>query len=97
MQLNIAATSYNPLVSDLISPPHRWELPVLHYHEIMVIYPYPFLVKTSQLFSWIISINDYMAPLGAVLSLNIHEKKKVYAPDAKTIFLQEFFYSKCVE
>ena len=23
---------------------HRWELLVLHYHEIMVIYPYPFLV-----------------------------------------------------
>ena len=21
---------------------HRWELPVLHYHKIMVIYPYPF-------------------------------------------------------
>ena len=22
---------------------HRWGLPVLHYHKIMVIYPYPFL------------------------------------------------------
>ena len=22
---------------------HRWDLPVLHYHKIMVIYPYPFL------------------------------------------------------
>ena len=21
---------------------HRWELPVLHYHKILVIYPYPF-------------------------------------------------------
>ena len=21
---------------------HRWELPVLYYHKIMVIYPYPF-------------------------------------------------------
>ena len=32
---------------------HRWDLPVLHYHEIMVIYPYPFLVVITQLFSWI--------------------------------------------
>ena len=30
---------------------HRWELPVLHYHKIMVIYPYPFLVVITQLFS----------------------------------------------
>ena len=35
---------------------HRWNLPVLHYHEIMVIYPYPFLVVINQLFSWIIFI-----------------------------------------
>ena len=37
---------------------HRWELPVLHYHKIMVIYPYPFLVVIAQLFSWIIFIHD---------------------------------------
>ena len=30
---------------------HRWDLPVLHYHKIMVIYPYPFLVVITQLFS----------------------------------------------
>ena len=37
---------------------HRWGLPVLRYHEIMVIYPYPFVVVITQLFSWIIFIND---------------------------------------
>ena len=30
---------------------HRWELPVLHYHKIMVIHPYPFLVVITQLLS----------------------------------------------
>ena len=37
---------------------HRWELPVLHYHEIMVIYHYPFFEVITQLFSCIIFIND---------------------------------------
>ena len=37
---------------------HRWDLPVLRYHKIMVIYPYPFLVVITQLFSWITFIND---------------------------------------
>ena len=37
---------------------HIWYLPVLHYHKIMVIYLYPFLVVITQLFSWIIFIND---------------------------------------
>ena len=37
---------------------HRRELPVLCYHEIMVIYPYLFLVIITQLFSWLIFIND---------------------------------------
>ena len=37
---------------------HRWDLPVLHYREIMVIYPYPFLVVITQLFSCVIFIND---------------------------------------
>ena len=36
---------------------HRWELPVLHYHEIMVMYPYPFLMAIAQLLSWIIFIH----------------------------------------
>ena len=40
------------------SATHRWELPVLHYHEIMVIYNYPFFEVITQLFSWIICIND---------------------------------------
>ena len=30
---------------------HRWDLPVLHYHKIMIIYPYPFLVVITLLFS----------------------------------------------
>ena len=42
---------------------HRWELPVLHYHKIMVIYPHPFVVVITQLFSWIIFINDYICIL----------------------------------
>ena len=36
---------------------HRWDLPVLYYHKMIVIYPYPFLVAITQLFSWIIFIN----------------------------------------
>ena len=37
---------------------HIWELPVLCYHKIMVIYPSPFLVVINQFFSCIICIND---------------------------------------
>ena len=37
---------------------HRWDLPVLRYLKIMVIYPYPFLVVINQLFSCIIFIDD---------------------------------------
>ena len=37
---------------------HRWELPVLRYHKVMVIYPYPFLVVINQFLSWVIFIND---------------------------------------
>ena len=40
------------------TPNHRWELPVLHYQEIMVIYPFTFLVVITQFFSCIIFIND---------------------------------------
>ena len=36
---------------------HRWELSVSHYHKIMVIYPYPFFVVITLLFSCIIFIN----------------------------------------
>ena len=36
---------------------HRWDLPILCYHEIMIIYPYPFLVVITQFFSYIIFIN----------------------------------------
>ena len=36
---------------------HRWELIVLHYHKILVIYPYPFVVVITRLLSWIIFIN----------------------------------------
>ena len=42
---------------------HRWDLPVLRYHEIMVIYPYPFLVVITLLLSWIIFINDFICIL----------------------------------
>ena len=42
----------------LFSPlDHRWDLPVLRYHKIMVIYHYPFVVVITQLFSCIIFIN----------------------------------------
>ena len=37
---------------------HRRELPVLHYHKIMAIYPYPFLVVIIHLLSWIKIINS---------------------------------------
>ena len=37
---------------------HRLDLPVLRYHEIMVIYPYPFFVVITQFLSCIIFIND---------------------------------------
>ena len=46
------------LISYRVPPDRRWELPVLYHHEIMVIYPYPFWVVITQLFSWIILIND---------------------------------------
>ena len=34
----------------LLCAKNGWELPILHYHEIMVIYPYPFLVVITQFF-----------------------------------------------
>ena len=37
---------------------HSWELPVIHYHKILVTFPSHFLVVITRLFSWIILIND---------------------------------------
>ena len=54
--LNVAKKFFTP--TRIYAIHHRWDLPVLHYHEIMVIYPYPFLVVITQLFSCIIFIND---------------------------------------
>ena len=47
-------------VSPLLVLPllHRWELPILRFGKIMVVYPYPFLVVITLLFSWIIFINN---------------------------------------
>ena len=45
------------------SATHKWQLTFLRYHEIMVIYHYPFLVVITQLFSGIIFINDYICIL----------------------------------
>ena len=42
---------HNKWVTNVAGELHRWELPVLHYHYIMVIYPYPFLVVITQLLS----------------------------------------------
>ena len=36
---------------------HIWELSVLNYHTIMVIYTYPFFMVITQFFSWIIFIH----------------------------------------
>ena len=36
---------------------HIWELPVLRYHKIMVIYLYPFFMVITQFSSYIILIN----------------------------------------
>ena len=45
------------------TPNHRRKLPVLHYHEIMIIGPYPFLMAITLLFSCIIFINDCISIL----------------------------------
>ena len=49
--------------SNMASVLHRWDLPVLRYHKVMVIYPYHFLVVIDQLFSCIIFINDCICTL----------------------------------
>ena len=45
-------------IKEKITLNHRWEWKFLHYQNIMVIYPYPFLVVINLLFSWIIFNND---------------------------------------
>ena len=46
---------------------HRWDLPVLRYHEIMVIYPYPFSVVNHMIFCSISSSNDRILSLSTML------------------------------
>ena len=67
LEASLVTRSLRPHVSQRISVVrhnlwrrwrHRWELPVLHYHKIMLIYPYPSLVVITQFFSWIIFIRD---------------------------------------
>ena len=57
---------WNPPIHSMVEPPqhlqhhtrnHIWELNFLHYHEIMVLYPYPFLVLITLFFSWIVFIH----------------------------------------
>ena len=50
--------AYKNVDVKMISALYGWELPVLHYHKETVSYPYPYLVVITQLFSWIIFIND---------------------------------------
>ena len=50
-QINAQIINPNRLVR------HRWELPVLRYHKILVIYPYRFFAVITQLLSNIIFIN----------------------------------------
>ena len=50
---------------------HIWDLPVLRYHKIMVIYPYPFLVVITQLFSYIIFINNLYMYINWFTRINI--------------------------
>ena len=63
---------YNPIlqniatVTEIASLTHRWELLVLYYHEIMLIYPYPFLVVITQFFlnniySWLFMYTNWFA------------------------------------
>ena len=43
VSLIVLGTFFTPLTDQLLfTSGHRWELPVLHYQEIMVIYPYLF-------------------------------------------------------
>ena len=45
------ALSRIPLNGNQETTHHIWELPILHYHKIRVINPYPFFVVIYQLFS----------------------------------------------
>ena len=70
---------------------HRWERPVINYHEIMVIYPYHFLVITTQSFSWIIFINDCIGiltgPHGYYLLMIIYVIQKLGVNDNSPTFI----------
>ena len=52
------AIDCSPITPRSLPDHHRWDLLALRYHEMMVIYPYPFLLVINQLFSCIIFIND---------------------------------------
>ena len=81
---------------------HIWELPVLCYHEIMVMYPYPFLVLSTQLFSCIIFINDYINILtvspGSYLFMIVYVIQKIRgnenSPDSLTIMVNYHYHDK---
>ena len=60
---NLLTDVINALVLWTNPTRHRRELPVLRYHKIIAIYPYPFLVKFTQLFSWIKFIHDWVCIL----------------------------------
>ena len=45
---------------------HRWELPILHYHRIIEIYPYPFLMVITLFLSWIIFVNNCICILNGL-------------------------------
>ena len=58
----------------------RLELSILHYHKIMVIYPYPLLVVIIQLLSWIIFINDCICILSGSTGfffMIVHDIQKI--------------------
>ena len=60
---------------------HRREFPVIHYHEIMLIYYYPFLVVITQLLSWIIFVNIRICiltgPHGYIFFVIVYVKWKI--------------------
>ena len=55
---HVGGVSYGDILQEVELSHHRRDLPVLRYHKTMVIYPYPFLVVITLLFSCIIFIND---------------------------------------
>ena len=51
------------LRTSVCSEQHRWGLHVLYYHNIMVFPHYYFLVLITQMFYWLIFINDCISIL----------------------------------